>query len=1067
MRLAMWIWAAIGLLSLREGMLVGGPLPCRVRRPGSHRTVQGTRTVRRRGAAVAITASLLICAPQAFAMKERAAIGGAVSDGSGARVPEAAVSVTNDDTGLRRTVRSDSDGAYRVASLAPGTYKVTVRKPGFQTVTQLNVELRPAEQTQLDFVLTIGSMKQVITIESVPPMTNTDDASVGTRVPRRLFESLPLNGRGLMSLAELAPGVTATPVVNGEAGQFTANGQRANAHYFTVDGVSANTGVAGSGLPAQFTGGTLPGMTAFGSLHGLVSLEALEELRIQTSTFAPEFGRMPGAQVMLSTRSGTEQFHGSLFLALRQENLNANVWTANRDGLERSLHRLRHGGGSFGGPLWRGRTYVFSTWELMRLRQPINYRVLVPSAAAREAAPAFLRPVLDAFPMPNRGSLDPLRGEYAGSGTRPSRLDSGSLRLDHAITSLHNLFFRYHHAPSSTDFGALQVFRSDFSQRALTIGVTSVVRPNLVHDLRVNQTVGHSESAWFESNAGVTAPDLRPYAPGPGYTWYALSIAGLGGWITGNGGRNRQTQWSAVDTLSWTRGRHAVRFGGEYQRLLPSRDYVATSAAMRYGSLEAFVGSQGLEFAVERADRASSRIENLSIFVQDTWRWTPALTLTYGTRWEVAPAPGYIARNGLVNSGPGITGGTAGPSSGGSPPLGPPSIGFPGGPTGTQPPLFPGLPFGTLTPLPVWPTRYTQFAPRVAIAWSRGRTVWRAGWGIFYDLGFSAATDPINGAAFNRWQLPSLGAGVAGGGRSGGYGEDLRLPYSHQWNASMDFALTAQDVLTASYAGSAGRRLMRREVAAAAGFQVTAVTNNGRSEYHSMQLQYRRKLSRRWQGVASYSWSRAMDNGSWDTGLFLTSPEIRDWAAASFDVRHSLTVAFSHDLGGVLNGWRLHGFLRARSAFPMDVLGTENELGLGFDNAPRPDRVPGVPVWINDGSPGGRRLNPAAFQMRPQGQGGLPRNSIRGFGFSQVDLAADRRIVLRDNLTLNLRLEAFNVLNQASFGDPVRFLNTPYFGRSIGTVASMLGRGSPNSGLAPALQIGGPRTLQLQVQLRF
>lgn len=1006
-----------------------------------------------------------VLAANAFAVKERAALSGAITDASGGRIPEAAIAVTNDDTGLRRSVRSDSEGSYSIGGLAPGTYKVTVRKPGFQTVTRLNVDLRPSEQTQLDFVLTIGNMKQVITIESVPPLTNTDDASVGTRIPRRLFESLPVNGRGLISLAELAPGVTATPAVNGEAGQFTANGQRANAHYFTVDGVSANTGVAGSGLPAQFTGATLPGMTAFGSLHGLVNLEALEELRIQTSTFAPEFGRMPGAQVMLSTRSGSEQFHGSLFLTLRQENLNANSWLANQSGMGRAPHRLRHGGGSFGGPVWKGRTYVFSAFEVMRLNQPLSYRVLVPTREARELALPGLRSVLDAFPLPNRENLDALRGEYVASESRPSRLDSGSLRIDHALTPLHSLFFRYHHAPSTTDFGALQVYQSTFSQRAVTLGLTSVVRPNLIHDLRVNQTGASSDSAWRESNGSVRVPNLSPFAPGD-HTWVALSITGLGGWITGNGGRNRQTQWSAVDSASWTLGRHALRFGAEYQRLLPSRDYVASSAAVRYASLEAFLAGQQSQFGFERADRASSRIENLSLFLQDTWRLTPSLTMTYGTRWELAPAPGYVSVSGAVSSSNGNTS----------------SLAFPGGPGSLvppPPPAFPSdLPFGTLTPLPVWPTRYNQFAPRVALAWSRGRTVWRAGWGIFYDLGFSAATDPINGAAFNRWQLSEVATAIPGPTRLGGFGQDLRLPYSQQWNASVDWALTAQDVVTTSYVGSAGRRLMRREVAtiASAGMfglpspptQVTAVTNNGESDYHALQVQYRRKFTRRWQGVASYSWSKAMDNGSWDSGLFMVGPNIEERAVASFDVRHSLTASFSHDLPGILDGWRVHGFVRARSAFPVDVLATENDLGLGYDNAPRPDLVPGLPIWIDDPSAGGgRRLNPAAFRLRTDGQGNLPRNSIRGFGFSQVDLAADRRVALRDNLTLNLRLEAFNLLNQATFGDPVRFLNTPYFGRSFGSVASMLGRGSPNSGLAPALQIGGPRTVQVQLQLRF
>lgn len=136
----------------------------------------------------------------------------------------------------------------------------------------------------------------------------------------------------MLSLLELAPGTVVTPATRGEPGQFTSNGQRPNTNYFTVDGVSVNNGVSGGGLPAQVNGGALPGMTAIGSFHNLVSLEALDEFRVQTATTTPEFGRLSGAQVSLSTRSGSNDLHGSLFEYFRHERLDANDWSANRIG---------------------------------------------------------------------------------------------------------------------------------------------------------------------------------------------------------------------------------------------------------------------------------------------------------------------------------------------------------------------------------------------------------------------------------------------------------------------------------------------------------------------------------------------------------------------------------------------------------------------------------------------------------------------------------------------------------------------------------------------------------------
>jgi hypothetical protein len=234
---------------------------------------------------------------------------------------------------------------------------------------------------------------------------NAADASVGAIADQHLLDSLPLNGRGVLSIIALAPGVVATPATLGEAGQFSANGQRPNANYFAVDGVSANTGVSGSATPAQFSGGTLPAMTAFGSTQTLSPAEGIQEVRVQTSSFAPEFGQAPGANVGITTRSGTNELHGSAFYIGRNEVLDANDWFANASGLARAPAGLNNWGATLGGAVRRDRTFFFITYEGLRFTEPYTWRAAVPSIASRQAAPAFLQPVLAAFPIPNGPAL--------------------------------------------------------------------------------------------------------------------------------------------------------------------------------------------------------------------------------------------------------------------------------------------------------------------------------------------------------------------------------------------------------------------------------------------------------------------------------------------------------------------------------------------------------------------------------------------------------------------------------------------------------------------------------------
>src|SRR5215813_2756053 len=314
-------------------------------------------------------AALLLCL-SALHAQQYTSLSGFIRDPSDAAVPGATITVTDEETGFRWTTRSQSEGNYVLASLQPGIYKITVRKEGFRTFIRFGVKLDVAQPARVDFSLPLGSTQETITVEGTTSLLNGENASVGTLVERDSIERLPLNGRGLLSLLELAPGTIVTPATRGEAGQFTASGQRPNTNYFTVDGVSANTGVSGGGLPALVTGGSLPGMTAIGSLHNLSSLESLNEFRVQTATSTPDYGRLPGAQVSLSTRSGSNDYHGSLFEYFQHERVNANDWFANRAGEARAPLRFNDFGASLGGPARRNKTFFFLSYEGMRLRQP-------------------------------------------------------------------------------------------------------------------------------------------------------------------------------------------------------------------------------------------------------------------------------------------------------------------------------------------------------------------------------------------------------------------------------------------------------------------------------------------------------------------------------------------------------------------------------------------------------------------------------------------------------------------------------------------------------------------------
>jgi hypothetical protein len=953
--------------------------------------------------------------------------------------------VVSQDTGFRRVTVSDAEGAFRVGGLEPGAYKITVQKEGFKARQVFDVALKGAAATRVDFPLEVGSVRDWIVVRSTAQALDRSDAATGANFSSEDIARMPLNGGGLLNLLEMAPGANVVPATRGDAGQFTATGQRANTNIFTIDGVSANTGVAAGGLPAQAGGGTLPAASAFGSLDPLISLNAVDEVQAQTSTTIAQFGRMPGANVGVLSQSGTNQFHGETQYQNRNELLGANDWFANRAGIGTAPERLNELMQTFGGPIRQDSTFFFLSYQNMRLREQFLGTQAVPDSYARDQAGPWSQAAVNLFPLPNQGYLAPGVGQWTGGADNPASLQAGSVRIDRALGSRANFFGRYSDSPSTNDFGNVAIGHLDLRSQTLTLGLTARPFSRLTLDVRVNESQTSAQASWKVPAAGVQAAcALQPLIagvnrPGPCDTVVRFTIDGIGELTSGDEGSHRLRQFQTVDTAALRLGQHSLGFGIDYRRVSAIRRDAAGAVGVIADSANDLSDTRNLWLYTNPQVTGSAELTEYSLWAQDTWRASPALTIAMGLRWEFSPSPAasapiyvYDPASGNLNS---ISG-------------------------------------------PIWPSSYHNLAPRIGVAYrltKDGRNVLRAGAGLYYDSSVSIATDVLDSGPLNSSALGSAAHAPFSFNFIYGFVAGLKLPQVRQWNISVDHAFTARDVVTLGYVGSNGRELIRREVGGAGSGPnswLALTTNGGFSNYQALQFQYRRQFADGWQASAAYTWSHSIDNDSSDASLLWAgagaSPNF-DFGSSDFDLRHSFNGSLSYRFtAGKLKGWRAESIVRARSGFPVTVLESEQYTGIAFANFSRPNYT-GGPVWISGTSaPGGMQLNPAAFQSLPPGaQGNLGRNAIAGLGMWQIDAAIGREFRYRDRLRLDLRIEAFNALNHPNFADPVRYLDSPLFGQSTSMLNLMLGTGSPGSGLAPMLQSGGPRLLQGTLRFWF
>src|SRR5258707_1125560 len=304
-----------------------------------------------------IVLAVALCPVPCSAQSTNAAVGGQITDEQGRVVPGVTVVLTNLNTGVTYEAKTNGDGFYNAPSLPPGIYRANVTKDGFKNIVKGDIELHVQDQASMNFRLQIGSVNETVTVSAGGLVINTTDATVSTVVDRQFAENLPMNGRSFQTLIQLTPGVVTVPSNPSDGGQFSINGQRANANYWMVDGVSANIGASPTAVGGNGVGGSLGSFSAQGGTNSLVSVDAMQEFRIQTSTYAPEFGRTPGGQISIVTRSGTNQFHGTAFDYLRNDLFDAADWFADRAGLPKPQERQNDFGGTFNGPILQDRSF--------------------------------------------------------------------------------------------------------------------------------------------------------------------------------------------------------------------------------------------------------------------------------------------------------------------------------------------------------------------------------------------------------------------------------------------------------------------------------------------------------------------------------------------------------------------------------------------------------------------------------------------------------------------------------------------------------------------------------------
>jgi hypothetical protein len=980
---------------------------------------------------VYFAALAMLLAEAAVGQIDRTRLNGQVLDATGASIQGALVKVINAATGFSREAKTSSEGYYDFPGLPVGTYDVTATKEGFAPARTTGLVLAVGQQRTLNFEMQLGVVTTQIEIRAEATPLEQATADLGAVVASRQIKDIPINGRNWSFLMALAPGAINTG--DGTQNSIRFFGRYRDENFWSFDGVDA-TGIKD---PRQE-----------GALRLVISLDAISEFKVSSSNYSAEAGSGAGAQINLVSRSGTNDLHGSLFWFLRNDRLDAR---RPFDPSDNPDFRLNQFGANLGGPIVPNRTFYFLNYEGLRQRLgQAAVNGLVPSALLRQrvaqTSPA-LADVVNAYPLGQSPTSDPLVDRFTGVFRNRWAEDSGTVRVDHRLNSNHLLFFRFNTTEGSFNdrrSGLLEYRESMVRPTNATAQWQAVLSPHVVNDLKF----GFNRSALTRPQKGVLPEAFTV----PGLTTTQASTAIY----------EKPNSWTYSDNLSWQLGRHTLKFGGEARRIqLNAGD--DGSVSVRFASLDAFIQNRVDRFEVAGVlPMFGGRRTLWQGYAQDEWRALKNLTLTMGARYEYYTVMTEVNNRGRVFDDIRCAGWCP-----------------------------PGTPW-------YFPDR-NNLGPRFGFAWgAMQKTVVRGGYGIYYGPGQQDDVTAAVDSEPERFQLtaaqrpglaypitPFLSEARSAGATPRALQRDRRDFYSQQWSFSIQRELPASFVFQTAYVGNRGSKLFGRDrvntlipgtgVRPLPAFSdIDRKVNYNNNTFHGWQNSLQRNFTRGWLFQLQYMYSKAIDDnaGSGDGAeIMIASCRRCERAVSNFDIRHTVTINSVYELpfgpgralgpksgapARILEGWDLSGVFTARTGSPFSPTLDRASADVPNGNArnQRPN-LTGQPLYPSLRTPN-LWVNPAAFAAPARGVwGNAPRNILRGPGLWQADVALNKRTRLGEQLSLDFRAEAFNLFNRAQFGTPVNNWSRSDFGRILSTA---------NDG---ATGFGTSRMLQFMLRLNF
>lgn len=1051
---------------------------------------------------LALFSILVASAASVAAQVTTVTISGTVSDSAGAALPNAQVTAINTETNFSRTATTDSSGQYSIQFLPIGLYRLEVSASGFKKFVQSGIVLEINRNARIDPALEAGAVTETVSITGDAPLVETNNATLGQTTNNEEITRLPLVNRDVYTLLELTAGVDSTTNSNifGSPAQTTTVNGSANSGGGTVnyylDGGSNTNGL-------RNTGNSLP------------NPDAVQEFRVITNSYSAEYGRFAGGVVDVVTKSGTNQWRGSLFEFIRNDALNAGRWTPGISTLRKEVLRRNQFGGSFGGPVIRDKTFFFVSYSGLRQRRPVFSNTGLPTTQAERNGvfssrikdpaktgactatdqtacfpnntiptnrfdPVAVRIMNEWIPLPNLPN-----NAYEAQQTRPLDTDEIQIKMDHALTSAHQLAGSYFFQTGS-DIERLRgnlpwVDRAfTWKQHNINLGDTWTISPTMINQFRITYVrlfggrLNLPEKALgdYGSKFNVQGPKTLPQIEIAGRVTLGVAIGGP------VGGSNL---YQIRDVFSWTRGSHNLKFGGEASLEKLIQDTTLNNYGIfRFNSnntrgtgnaMADFLLGLPLNF---NQDAPITKIDSgwyTGLFIQDDFKIHPRLTLNLGLRYDLQlPLKDPLDRKLTFVQ---------------------------GRQSKVVPNAFPGMLFPGDEGIGrgIVAADKNNFAPRIGLAWDPagdGKTAVRAAFGVFYG---SMGGNMWNGTADNqpfsiRQQFTNPGTltdpyifqpgGVSPFPYSyspnnirfilpaaiGGPSLDFRIPYVYQFNLTVQRQLTKDLGVTAAYVSTLGHKFRlnrdnnypvfragattgnvnaRRPILPGQLGAITLIESITNSAYHGLQLTAEKRLSRNFSFKAFYTFGKALDSAGSQSDTSDSVQNFNNIAAergrADSDRRHNFVLSgiwrsnyfkdknpFARHL---LDGWSLSAIVTMRSGRPLTIT-NGSDANVDGNNNDRANLI-GDPVLDHNRSRSevvARWFNTAAFAQTPVGTDGTAgRNIIDGPGLKNVDLGIFRDFNLTERFRLQFRAEATNALNIVNLNNPVTSRNSSQFGQ--------------------------------------